>query len=418
MAKNTKTVRKGFEYRSCDDFAAYLNHMARQGWHFTGWRAGLVFEKGEPEDAVYKVEVFSGASEYDTQPEPNTQEFAEYCEAAGWKFIDSTRKFVVFKRVREDAVPIMTEEERLESIVKATSKEIWRPVILSGIWVLLRSWSFSISFRSEIFSDLSLMFTAFFAVTFVASLLRCGQFYLWKSRCQKRLEEGKHLFFGKGRQTFHESWYLTVDCVLLLGMFLVLVLNGQTAIAFFLPITFLITLIPAIIMSKKRVDSTTRQVTAILLSAFTILLTVIFAVLLVSRESEKEKVLPQPPLTYADIGIDLELVEVSAVRQQQSIFGTWQYFSLDYGDDSLYYQIFSAEADWVLDQLWEEETDGRVNETREDCTADWGALEAFRNNAGTYLVRYEDAFWVISYSLDQPLNQEQIDTIIAALKEG
>ena len=418
MAKNTKTVRKRFDYRQCDDFAAYLNHMARQGWHFKEFRSKLVFEKGKPENSVYAVEIFTDGTEHDMQPSYKAFNFAEYCEAAGWQFIDSTRKFVVFKRVREDAVPIMTEEERLESIVKATSKEIWRPVILSGIWVLLRSWSFSISFRSEIFSDLSLMFTAFFAVTFVASLLRCGQFYLWKSRCQKRLEEGKHLFFGKGRQTFHESWYLTVDCVLLLGMFLVLVLNGQTAIAFFHPITFLITLIPAIIMSKKRVDSTTRQVTAILLSAFTILLTVIFAVLLVSRESEKEKVLPQPPLTYADMGIDLELVEVSAVRLQQSIFGSWQYFSLDYGDDFLYYQISSTESSWVLDQLWKEETDGKVNEIRYDCTAQWGAVEAFRNNAGNYIVRYEDALWVICPSLEEPLTQAQIDFVISAIREG
>ena len=34
MAAKKKTVRKAFGYRQCDDFAAYLNHMARQGWHF------------------------------------------------------------------------------------------------------------------------------------------------------------------------------------------------------------------------------------------------------------------------------------------------------------------------------------------------------------------------------------------------
>ena len=92
MAKNVKTVRKSFEYRQCDDFAAYLNHMARQGWHFKQELYGLIFEQGEPEDAVYAVEVFSGASEYDTRPEPRTEEFAEYCEAAGWKMIDAWRK--------------------------------------------------------------------------------------------------------------------------------------------------------------------------------------------------------------------------------------------------------------------------------------------------------------------------------------
>ena len=49
MAAKKKTVRKAFGYRQCDDFAAYLNHMARQGWHFKEWRAGLVFEEGPEE---------------------------------------------------------------------------------------------------------------------------------------------------------------------------------------------------------------------------------------------------------------------------------------------------------------------------------------------------------------------------------
>lgn len=418
MAKNTKTVRKGFEYRSCDDFAAYLNHMARQGWHFTGWRAGLVFEKGQPEDAVYAVEVFSGASEYDTRPEPNTREFAEYCEAAGWQFIDSTRKFVVFKRVREDAVPIMTEEERLDSIVKATRKEIWHPVFSSGIMVVLRGLNFSTSFRREIFSDISLMFTAIFVVTFMASLLRCVQFYLWTSRCKKRLEDGKHLFFGKGRQTFEQRWYLWVDYALIATMFIVASLKGYIGFALIPIIAVGLILIPSFFTAKKRPDASTNQITSILYGVVGTVLVLFLTIFFVERESRKEKVLPQPPLTYADMGIDLELAEVYSVRQQQSIFGSWQYFSLDYGDDFLYYQIYSADADWVLDALWAEETDGRVNETRYDCTAAWGAEEAFRNNAGNYLVRYEDTFWVISYSLEEPLTQEQVDAIIAALKEG
>ena len=84
MARNTKTVLKGFDYMHCDDFAKYLSNMAAKGWHFKEWGVGLKFEKGEPKQAVYAVEVFTKASENDMRPEPNTQEFAAYCEAAGW----------------------------------------------------------------------------------------------------------------------------------------------------------------------------------------------------------------------------------------------------------------------------------------------------------------------------------------------
>ena len=63
MGKNRKTVFKGFDYMHCDDFARYLEEMAAKGWHFKEWGVGLKFEKGEPEQAVYAVEVFEKASD-------------------------------------------------------------------------------------------------------------------------------------------------------------------------------------------------------------------------------------------------------------------------------------------------------------------------------------------------------------------
>ena len=89
MSVKRKTVLKGFNYMHVDDFAKYLSDMAAKGWHFKEWGVGLKFEKGEPEQATYAVEVFQKASDNDMRPEPNTQEFAEYCEAAGWKFVDA-----------------------------------------------------------------------------------------------------------------------------------------------------------------------------------------------------------------------------------------------------------------------------------------------------------------------------------------
>jgi len=117
------------------------------------------------------------------------------------------------------------------------------------------------------------------------------------------------------------------------------------------------------------------------------------------------------------MGIDLEMTEIRYAREQESIFGNKRYANLDYGDEYLFYSIYHTEYDWVMDQLWEEETQGKSNEIREYCTDSWGALEAFRNGGGAYLVRYEDDLWVISVSLENSLTQGQIDSIITALGE-
>ena len=120
MGTKYKRVRKEFDYMHCDDLAAYLSEMAAKGWHFKIWEDKLVFEKGEPAAVTYAVEIFDKAKERDLEPGQAAFEFSEYCEAAGWKFIDSRRKLCVLKKIREDAVPLFTPEERVKSAWKAS----------------------------------------------------------------------------------------------------------------------------------------------------------------------------------------------------------------------------------------------------------------------------------------------------------
>ena len=66
--------------------------MSLDGWHFQKWQMGLVFEKGEPADITYCVEVFPKGSEMDLKPEEQAEEYADYCSVAGWELIDGQRK--------------------------------------------------------------------------------------------------------------------------------------------------------------------------------------------------------------------------------------------------------------------------------------------------------------------------------------
>ena len=61
MKENRKRVFRDFRYMECGAFADYLHAMSLEGWHFISWKFGLIFEKGEPEDIVYAVEVFPKA---------------------------------------------------------------------------------------------------------------------------------------------------------------------------------------------------------------------------------------------------------------------------------------------------------------------------------------------------------------------
>ena len=91
-----KVIFGNFRYRECDNLALYLEKMARQGWIFKDWRLGMVFEKEEPQNLEYAVEVFSEGNENDTKPEPETEEFVVYCREAGWELVSSRKKLCIF----------------------------------------------------------------------------------------------------------------------------------------------------------------------------------------------------------------------------------------------------------------------------------------------------------------------------------
>ncbi len=414
MDAKRKTVHKLFSYRNCDDFAAYLNHMARQGWHFREWRAGLVFEQGEPADSVYAVEVFTKAEENDMRPLPETEEFAEYCAAAGWEFVDAWRKFVVFKRVREDAVPIMTDEERFENVVKAETVWGWYPLGHSFIWCVMELAEFATMFQYRIFSKYHLIMMAVWIALLFMSILQAVHFVLWKRQCRKRIEQGLSLFLGKTRM---ETWYMYIYVLILILFCLSMVLVGQPIYGLLSLAILAASFLLSYIIGKLRPDSTNAGLIQIL-GCIALLVGLLFASgFAMENQREKDAVILEPPLTYADMGIDLTVKEIRYSREEESIFGLKQYANISYfGNEYLFYSIYTTEYDWVLDKLWKVETKGKRFDTRYDCTNAWGAVEAFRSGGGDYIVRYADALWVINPSLEEPLTDAQIALAIASIR--
>lgn len=412
MAQDRKTVFKGFDYRHCDDFAAYLGHMARQGWHFREWRAGLVFEKGEPEAATYAVEVFMNGSEYDTRPEPHTKEFAEYCEAADWTLVDAKRKFCIFKRIREDALSILTDDERLENIAKAERPGIWQAVITSAVFTAMRFADFGIAFERYIFSNSQVMFTAVWTVLLILALLRCALFYLWQRRCRGKLQRGEKLFFGKGRQAFAQGWYSFLASFIVLGQLILLILLKQTTLVIYFMVVITALVLMGFLIAKYRPDALTNQIIQVIGSILIVFGMLCFCMMLMFWENDKEKTYPTPPLTCADIGTDQTFEKINYAEELDGFFGQCAHYNLDYGDDYFLYSIYQSDYDWVLDKVWECEAEHRIRYgTIEDWASLWNAKEAYRNNGNDYLVRYEDSILVLCFRTGEPLTQEQIDII-------
>ncbi len=177
-----------YSYDACDDLSLYLERMAKKGWRFRAFRAGLEFERSEPRSEHYNVQVFLKNTEMDTAPEPDTEEFAAYCEAAGWEFVDSSRRFVVFRRISDEAVPIVTPGERLSSVFSAELR--YRLTRLATFALLLASFSFQAASRPEtwLFGHPTLFMLIFMALAVLVSLVRIPLLLLWRSKKSRELD--------------------------------------------------------------------------------------------------------------------------------------------------------------------------------------------------------------------------------------
>lgn len=411
--KNRKTVRKPFSYLQCDDFAAYLSDMAAQGWHFKEWGTGLVFEKGEPQQAVYAVEVFIHGSQYDLKPDDHTMNFSDYCESAGWKLIDSKQKYCIFKQVRPDAVPIVTPEERLENAAKAYRGQLIWQVVLSLLWtfnLLLRILPTS-QLIDTLFSNLNLMFIVIWASYFLFTAGKCIWYGLWVHKARKLCANGETGLLRQAKETF-SMWFSNF---MIVGLSIGMITSGEPdvfLIAFGIAALFLTILF---LLAKFRPDRETNIVIQVVLPLVMIVLIVIAVICIIPTSDNYHPAPDEFPLVYEDLTDTAEELEDTFHTTSFSMFGSTHYYSLHYENASLSYEIYETEHDWILDLIWEHHLTLPRNATPVDCTALWGMKSAYHNEVVDYYVRFDDAILILRVYDDLVLTEEHVAIIRDAL---
>ncbi len=419
MCAKKKTVFKGFHYMHCDDFAKYLSDMSAKGWHFIEWGAGLKFEKGEPEQVVYAVEVFPKASDNDLRPEPDTQEFAEYCEAAGWKFVDAKQKFCIFKMLREDAIALFTPEERVNNALKGSFSGIAIALlVLYGLNAVLQWCRLATLFESNIFSGSFLFAVSIWTVMFFVQLITM-LYALGKSiNLKRKIRTGKKIYIGSCQNgNYHikiKDVYVLILIALLLYYFYMM---EQTSIVILNVLIIAGTLGFGLLLNKIRPK---RDMFVIIQVIYAIVFTIsiIFFTMLIFRNKEENSDFEKDlaPLVISDYREWNDAIEDISVHKDKNFLGSKTTCFVLGKKESVYYNIYKSKYTWTLDRIWEEELSGKkFNEEAEDCTAEWGAEKALRNRIGTYYVRYKDSILIFSEDKDVDLLKEQIETILDKL---
>ena len=418
MSAKVKTVLKGFDYMHCDDFAKYLSDMAAKGWYFKEWGFGLKFEKGEPENAVYAVEVFQKASENDMRPEPNTQEFAEYCEAAGWRFLDAKQKFCIFKKIDEEATDLFTSEERVDNARKGSfSGTAIVLLVLYAVNALLRWSNLGTMFERNIFSGHFFLDIAIWTVLFIVQSLtllyaayKCG-------RLKKKARSGEKIYIGNrqdGKYRLNiKDVYIVLLMLLLMYYFFII---DQVGLIILNVAIIVGTIVFTAILNKVRPERDTNIIIQVVF-AVVLIISIVFFTMLIFLEDNNSYEADTVPLVIADYRECDDTIEDTSYYEEHNFLGSVESYFIFGEKTSIRYEVYKSEYAWILDKIWKGELEGKkFNQEMLDCTEDWKAQKAFRNNVGTYYVRYENAILVFSDDVDVYLSKEQIKVILDKLE--
>ena len=414
MSKTKKTTFKVFDYMHCDDFARYLERMAAKGWHFKEWGAGLKFEKGEPKQITYAVEVFTKASENDLRPEPKTKEFAEYCEAAGWKLIDAKQKFCIFQKVDENAVDILTSEERVENSFKgiiSISNIIL--LILYGINAVLQ-WRnmFGPRFSYSIFSTTSFFSISAWTFLFFTWLMKLIYAFLAKRKLLKQIRNDQEIYIGNNRDG-KKLWngHLVSSLFLLLLFLFLLVMLKDTALMIFYVLVFVGMLTFSLVLAKVRPDADTNVIIQVVFAIVYCFFIILIPVVIFSGRKAENENIKNIPLQVSDYRETSAVIDDISISCEKNMLGSKEYYWLFGEEESISYEIYRSKHSWILNRIWEDEMDKSQNENKTECTKDWEADIAYRNEIGDYYVRYEDAILILYEDREYVMVSWQIDVI-------
>lgn len=195
--KNPNKLKKLQSYRlhECGAMGEYLDEMAQKGWGLKELEgSSFYFEKIEPQELHYAVEIFAKGSLLDTSVPAAGREYIAFCCAAGWEFVCMAGQRYIFVSNQKDSVPIETDEGvNLHTAIKSTLKQnAMQWFALQLLWFLQFLGTFT---NTDFFSDSNFMLVFDFMILLFLTVngIQAVQFAVWALRQTHRLKKKKSI---------------------------------------------------------------------------------------------------------------------------------------------------------------------------------------------------------------------------------
>jgi len=199
----------------------YLELMAEKGWLLQSIKGlFLVFEKIEPQEIKYSVDVLPKASFFDHKDSDVALEYREYCRAAGWNYVCQRGKIQIFyaEEYGKETISIHTDEnEKFKSVFKASLYYIASQFLI----ILLFIYNLKLQlFSGALGTNLGiLVIVAGVSLIFINSI-GIVSFFLWVIKASSKLKENEFMPYNNYKQL--RIKYILVNTYALIILFLLL----------------------------------------------------------------------------------------------------------------------------------------------------------------------------------------------------
>lgn len=397
----------------CKALEEYLEEKALEGWMLEDIICGfLIFKKNKPQKCKFAVDIFT---------DNNKDEYIEYCEAGGWKYLFQHDKFLIFYTGDKIITPIQTDEEIvLKKVRKSILRSLLYNIFLIGLMIsnLFTGEKNGYGFFSEISDNGALLVMASLIIIIIGAVIDTVKDGLWYFKSNRAFKLNENINYPSLKSLKIKnvcfSMYMCILGLMIINLFGDIGSNkGHIFLAVFVVMCAVcISRIINILLKKYKKAS---KVLAVLICVVAIFIST--NIIVSGRDMinyvRNESQTPIMSISdFIDMKTKTEYLYFDSSKSFLASSYTYSYEGYYSGTEAVDkvgsevyfdYEICKSKYKWIIDKTFETYLKRYKHFEYEEVQDDnWGALTVYKSDKlnGGYLLKYKDRVISVTGSID------------------
>ena len=397
----------------CKALEEYLEEKALEGWMLEDIICGfLIFKKNKPQKCKFAVDIFT---------DNNKDEYIEYCEAGGWKYLFQHDKFLIFYTEDKIITPIQTDEEIvLKKVRKSILRSLLYNIFLIGLMIsnLFTGEKNGYGFFSEISDNGALLVMDSLIIIIIGAVIDTVKDGLWYFKSNRAFKLNENINYPSLKSLKVKNVCFSM-CMCILGLMIINLFGdigsnkGHIFLAVFVVMCAVcISRIINILLKKYKKAS---KVLAVLICVVAIFIST--NIIVSGRDMinyvRNESQTPIMSISdFIDMKTKTEYLYFDSSKSFLASSYTYSYEGYYSGTEAVDkvgsevyfdYEICKSKYKWIIDKTFETYLKRYKHFEYEEVQDDnWGALTVYKSDKlnGGYLLKYKDRVISVTGSID------------------